>query len=94
MSKIVHAEKIVLSNEKLSKKELVELISKELNVTVANARVYVYNVNKRLNNSAKTVTEHLAPVISEEVKQIVKRNAPKLKRTEGSKVLDPVSEAA
>lgn len=94
MSKIVHAEKIVLSNENLSKKELVELISKELNVTIANARVYVYNVNKRLNKSAKTAAEHLAPVIKQEVAAIVERNAPKVKRTKGSKVLEPVAEAA
>lgn len=90
MSKIVHAEKIVLSNEKLSKKELVELISKELNVTIANARVYVYNVNKRLDKQAKPASEILAPVIVKQEAEV----AGKLKRTKNSKVLEPVSEAA
>lgn len=94
MSKIVHAEKLVLSNETLSKKELVELISKELNVTIANARVYVYNVTKRLNKQGKTAAEILAPVIKQEVKAIVERNAGKAKRVKDSKVLEPVANAA
>lgn len=78
MSNIVHAEKIVLSNENLSKKELVQLVASELNVSIPNARVYIYNVGKRLEKRAKTVEAHIDPkMISKEVKQIVKRNAPK-----------------
>ena len=53
MSNIAYAEKIVLSNEGISKKELVELIAKELNVSIPNARVYVYNVSKRLAKGPK-----------------------------------------
>ena len=53
MSKILHASKIVESNSNLSKKELVALIEKELGVTKANARVYLYNVGKRKDKPAK-----------------------------------------
>jgi hypothetical protein len=72
MSNIAYAEKIVLSNEGLSKKELVELVATTLNVSIPNARVYIYNVGKRLNKK----------VISQEVAAVVKRNAPKQKQPE------------
>lgn len=78
MSNIAYAEKLVLSNENLSKKELVALVAKELNVSVPNARVYIYNVNKRLEKRAKPAAELINPaVISKEVKDIVKRNSRK-----------------
>jgi len=78
MSNIAYAEKLVLSNENLSKKELVALVAKELNVSVPNARVYIYNVNKRLEKRAKPTAELINPVvISKEVKDIVKRNSRK-----------------
>jgi hypothetical protein len=81
MSNIAYAEKLVLSNENLSKKELVALVAKELNVSVPNARVYIYNVNKRLEKRAKPAAEHISPaIISKEVKDIVKRNASKSKK--------------
>lgn len=78
MSNIAYAEKLVLSNENLSKKDLVALVAKELNVSVPNARVYIYNVNKRLEKRAKPAAELINPaVISKEVKDIVKRNSRK-----------------
>lgn len=61
MSKIVHAEKIVLSNNLLNKKELVGLVAATLNVSIPNARVYVYNVNKRLAKGPKVAKTSKKP---------------------------------
>lgn len=94
MSKIVHAEKIVLSNNLLNKKELVGLVASSLNVSIANARVYIYNVNKRLNKQGKTAAEILTPAIKQEINAIVERNAVKAKRVKDSKILEPVTTAA
>ena len=80
MSKILHASKIVDSNRDLPKKELVALIEKELGVTKANARVYLYNVGKRKDKT---------PVIKVKQEQVAK-----VKRIKDSKVLEPISEAA
>lgn len=81
MSKILHASKIVDSNRDLPKKELVALIEKELGVTKANARVYLYNVGKRKDKAP-------API---KVKQ---EQVTKVKRIKDSKVLEPIATAA
>ena len=87
MSNIAYAEKIVLSNDGLSKKELVELVAKELNVSIPNARVYIYNVGKRLEKRAKPAAEILnQKVVAQEVAAIVKRNSSKTKQTQPEQV--------
>ena len=83
MSNIAYAEKIVLSNEGLSKKELVALVASTLNVSIPNARVYIYNVGKRLEKRANPAADILnTKVIAQEVAAVVKRNSSKQKQSE------------
>lgn len=92
MSKIFHASKIVESNPELSKKDLVALIEKELGVTKANARVYLYNVGKRKDKPAKNIHAVSNKLISDAIKR--DPSLGKVKRSKDSKVLEPVASAA
>ena len=52
MKNIDKAEELVHAYANVTKKELVKIVSEHLNVSVANARVYIYNVQKRIDKRA------------------------------------------